>query len=219
MRDMNEFYKATLDADFESAVGICADDRNALVWPEIIHDCIDRFDEEWRLDQISLVEVSGAFWTTRRVLDHMLAQGVPVTGSMRDAGRILLCVPRVDEHSFGAQMLTDQLRRTGYHVSLLIDRPNAEIFDQLHSTHFDIFGLSIGYDQSLLGLADVIAEARITSKNPALAVALGGSSFEGTTSAYGFLNADLVLTSGENPLSGLRDLMSRQQVPQENRNV
>ena len=219
MRDINEFYKATLDEDFESAVGICAHDRNAHVWPEIIHDCIDRFDDAWRLDQISLVEVSGAFWTTRRVLDHMLAQGVPVTGSMRDAGRIMLCVPRTDEHSFGAQLLADQLRRAGFHVVLFINRPNAEIFHHLHSTHFDVVGLSIGYDQSLLGLADVIAEVRITSKNPAIAVALGGSSFEGAPSAYSFLNADIVLTNGQNPLNGMRDLMARQQVPVENRNV
>ncbi|MEL6119489.1 MAG: hypothetical protein AAFR49_07395, partial [Pseudomonadota bacterium] len=60
---------------------------------------------------------------------------------------------------------------------------------------------------------------RITSKNPAIAVALGGSSFEGATSAYSFLNADLVLTNGQNPLNGMRDLMARQEVPVENRNV
>lgn len=219
MSDMNEFYAAARDARFQDATLICSEEKNAQVWPEIVLDCIDRIDQEWRLDQISLVEVSGAFWTTRRVLDHMLAQGVPVSGSMRETGRILLCVPREEGHSFGAQLLADQLRRAGYHVTLLVDRPNAEVLRQLKTAHFDVFGVSVGYDQSLLGLADIISEARIVSQNPGMSVALGGSLFEQDASAYAFLNADVLLKTGQDPITFFKKLIPHRESAGEPRHV
>ncbi len=219
MRDLNAFYRATREANFKTASDVCLKDKNAHVWPDIIRDSIRRFDVEWSLDQISLEEVSGAFWTTRRVLDFMLARGVPVTGSMRETGRILLCVPKLEQHSFGARLLADQLRRAGYHVDLLTDRATPDIFRHLQVARFDILGMSIGYDESLLGLADVIAEARRVSKNPHIRVALGGSLFNGDVAGYGFLNADVVVGATEDPMAYFRDLTACPQSPEGDRHV
>lgn len=216
---MKDFYSAALAGRFRDAAAICTSDDNAKTWPNIVLDCIDRIEHHWKLDQISLIEVSDGFWTIRRVLEHIASLGVPMTAQMEAHGRILLSVPLREKHSFGAQHLTEQLRRLGYHVDLFLNRPNAQVVEQLNAQHYDVFGVSVGQDQSLMGLGNLIAEARIVSENPTLRVILGGQSFKGNRSAYDFLGADTVLTGVEDPLASFHSLIGTQQSGSESRHA
>lgn len=208
LQDMSSFYAAARAGDFAQAVKLCDAHFDTGNWSVLVSDCIERLNHDWQLDQVSLLDVTEAFWTTNRVLEHMLAQGVPVARGRRATGNVLLSVPEGELHCFGAQVLADKLRRDGLNVDLVLKVANADVLTRLQTQHYDILGFSVGYDQSLLGLADQIAEARMVSANPALQVVVGGNLFGSSEEAYAFLGAERVLTGADEPVDVLRGILS-----------
>lgn len=208
-QEMSEFYEAARAGDFGKAVRVCEARLDTGDWTRLVSDCIERLNKDWDLDQLSVMEVAEAFWTTHRVVEQMLGQGVPVQRGTRRTGTMLLCVPDCEMHSFGAQIVADKLRRAGFTVDLALKASNNDVLMKVQAKRYDILGVSVGYDHSLLGLADLIEDARLVSANPTLMVVAGGRSFDGASEAYRFLGADRVLSGAVDPVAEIQSLFQK----------
>ena len=200
-----QLLEAAYTADVGRALEIGRNCNSGEAFDRIAIAAIEQLDREWQLDRRGLVRISTAFWTIRRVLEQRSYQTPPRTSRSANSPNIVLYVPPNEQHSFGAQLLADQMAREGFCVELLLGRPATVLYDSLANHRCDLLGISLGYDEALLGMADLISKARLESANPAMSVAVGGQVFVSDITNYSFLGADVVLTAGEDPVVRLRE--------------
>ena len=82
-----------------------------------------------------------------------------------------------------------------------LQKTHRELVATVSKQHFDLIAVSIGYDQSLLGLADAIAEVRRCSVNQNISVVLGGRVFDQPASSYEFIGSDKTVIEREDPIA------------------
>lgn len=98
-----------------------------------------------------------------------------------------------DAHTFGAQVASDMLRLRGWNVETqLAIREPSQLLARLERSWYAAVLLSVGQDESLAGLADLVAEIRLKSANSRVFVLVGGSSLVQPLAQYNFIRADLV---------------------------
>lgn len=185
-------YAAVLNGDFDTALGHCENSGAHESVHAAILQTIEQLDDDWQHDRVGLQDIANAFWTTRRVLEHVRNSRIDSRVELQKRGKALLSVPEGEEHSFGAQLLADRLSRLDWCVDVLFDATNTTVLEQVANQDVDVLGFSIGCDHNLLGLADIITEARIESRNPNLKVIVGGNVFQESLEQYQFLGADAV---------------------------
>ncbi|MEM1130653.1 MAG: cobalamin-dependent protein [Pseudomonadota bacterium] len=178
-----------------SAIGDAEARRAAL------EGLVDQLERDWLNGEITLAQASNAYWSIGRALRQIAAtKHVPLDGTAQTPVA-LVYVPLEELHVFGAEYLTDQLRETGVHVIPFFQRPVSDLLDTISRQRIDVVAASAGYDQSLLGLADVTASVRRRSCNPDIRVVVGGRVFDGPASSYDFIQADKVVMHREDPVS------------------
>jgi len=177
-------------------------DRVLRLYGQIVLPAIRRLEGAWKVDQIEFAELSMAFLNLHRLLADLtgLRGAEP---SMPWPGGILVATVPGEDHVFGAQILADLLQASGHGVTLLLRTTPDILARQLAGHHHSAVCLSVGHDQVLEGLADLIAELRTISCNPALSVLIGGTALVEPQSQYHFLGADVVALSAEAAVSHL----------------
>ena len=91
--------------------------------------------------------------------------------------RILIANLPGYQHTLGVSVLSEFFRRDGW-VTLTIPSPQPrEIHDSLALDWFDVLALSASTDREIEDLAKIIKAARKTSRNPRLAIMVGGALF------------------------------------------
>ena len=178
---------------FESARAILHGVDDQVDRARLLSDVIDQLDIDWQEDRRHVTDTAASYWVIHRLTSRLGFEDSSSLEYMGFSGTILMYVPEEEEHCFGAQILADGLSATGWKVDLNPDRAAVDVLNGVSSKYMDALGVSIGYDKNFIGLADMIQEARIVSKNPSLKVLLGGKAFEEPHSQYDFLGADVIL--------------------------
>lgn len=183
MAVLREFSKAGLRVGAEG---------DGVLTPLLV-STIRRLELRWREQQISADDVTLAFATARELIDLWQAGRTPALTHPDDrAGHILVSVAPGDEHTFGAQILADDLRLRGWRVEVMLDSsPEALLRTVAEGRHGAVL-LSVGQDGSLEGIGDLIADLRLAARNGGLFVLLGGSGLAEPLAQYHFLGADFV---------------------------
>ncbi len=195
---LNELYTAVVTGELKVARRICETLKSRGELHSTVLGAIKRLESDWRVDRLAVHEIANAFWTTRRALDALqTSKSSPKTDTPNKA---LIVVREGEEHSFGAQLLADRLERLHWDVEMQLNARDEAVLDRAANQNISVVGFSIGCDQNLLGLADMITSARIESFNPHLKVILGGSAFDDYVEQYEFLGADAVCNNGEEAL-------------------
>jgi methylmalonyl-CoA mutase cobalamin-binding subunit len=161
--------------------------------PRLFLPLIRRLEAAWTEDEIEIGELSFAFFQIRRLIELTSRRlDAPARlGGLR--GTALLAPPPGEEHAFGVQIVADEMRLQSWQVTALPEVADAEeLRARLSARDFDALGLSISHDGALEGLADLIVELRLASRNPGLVVVLGGAALVEPASEYHFLGADHV---------------------------
>ncbi|MFG5382801.1 B12-binding domain-containing protein [Yoonia sp. R2-816] len=169
-------------------------------WPALAMGAITQLDQAWQDDTLSIGDITEAYWTLRRTLDALTANPVRATGRSLSIGAAVVYVPSSEQHTFGPQMLVDKINRAGWDAQLWHSLGSSAIMEQLSSKHVDVLGISVGTDNRLHGLADLISDVRFCSINPDIKIVIGGSAICGTSVQYEFLGADWVAASAEDSL-------------------
>lgn len=170
---------------------------------------IHRIEQGWKERTLELGTVILAFGAARHVIDVWRAADArmrPLRLSPRPA--VLVAVMPGDQHSFGAQILADDLTMRGFRVRLETQISAERLTGLVAKLNFAAVTLSIGHDGALDGAADLIAQMRAQAQDPGMALLVGGAAFSKPTAQYAFLGADAVLTSAHEAAVYLETLVS-----------
>lgn len=137
--------------------------------------------ELWEADQCNFSEVTLCLWRMQTLMYDLSAafHGGDLRPTARSGAerRILVASLPGQQHTFGLSMLSEFFRKDGW-VVLAIPSPQAgEVQDSLSMHWFDVLALSASMDGEVSNLTKTIKAARKTSRNPRLAVMVGGPLF------------------------------------------
>ncbi len=128
----------------------------------------------WEEDEISFTEVTVGVGRLQRAL-RALAPDFDQTGvGGLDGRRVLLLMVPGDDHTFGISVVAEFFRRAGWDVVGHCDARCADPRALVADEWFDLLGISAGSGTHLELLPGLITTLRQASRNPALAVLLGG---------------------------------------------
>ncbi len=136
--------------------------------------------ELWEADTCNFSEVTLCLWRIQTML-YDVSPAFQCESTLRSSTqaerRILIANLPGYQHTLGVSMVSEFFRRDGW-VTLTIPSPQPrEIQDSLSLDWFDVVALSASTDREINDLKKVITAARKTSRNPRLAVMVGGALF------------------------------------------
>lgn len=144
--------------------------------------------QRWADDTLSFVEVTiGSARlqeAVRGLIAHELTKRVRGRHARETAAqdrihtpRVLMVIPRPEDHTLGAFVAADQFRRLGYDVDIAVDQHPKEIAVMLRERHYSMIGITIAGRRTLASsreLVDII-RSTVTRVTP---IVLGGSLVE-----------------------------------------
>ncbi|MFN4099477.1 MAG: B12-binding domain-containing protein [Pararhodobacter sp.] len=166
-----------------------------VVLPELMVATIRRLERLWGSELVAEASLLAAFGMTRRLIEVWKSQN-PGRGAARSPGRgglpVLVCVAPGDLHTFGAQILADDLMLRGWPVDVELSPQTQTLLDRAAREPYAAIMMSVGQDASLANLSNLIAGMRSVSPRPEVQILLGGSGLEQPFAQYHFLKADLI---------------------------
>ncbi len=136
-----------------------------------------RIGDLWVADLCHFVDVTVALGRLQYLL-RALSQTVSYAVTVPDHGRraLLAAVPG-EQHTFGALMVAEFLRRAGWDVAGDISTTTNEVVAIVRDEWFSLVGLSASSERTVSDLVPVISAIRQTSRNAAVVVLVGGNVF------------------------------------------
>lgn len=181
---------------FAEAISFCTEqarDGAPGRLPRLFLPLVQHLEAAWERDAIEIAELSFAFFQIRRLIEISARRAGPPMATHGLRGAALLAVPPGESHGFGLQIVADEMRLRSWQVTTAPEGSDPDALQrQLRARRFDVLGLSIGHDDALAGLGDLIVDLRMASRNPGLVVILGGAGLAEPASQYHFLGADHV---------------------------
>ena len=202
--DADALFDAVISGRYEAALDLC---RTALARPDIglrhVHTvlmlpAIRMVGTAWAEDTASFEQTSMAFSLLHRLLDQLALATPPerphwTSATLQAAQqRLMVAVAPGDSHSFGARILTQELRLRGWGVAFFDHGQCDRVISALSELHFDTLAISVSCDESLAGLSDFVTTCRMASRDPGLEIVVGGAAIQAPFEQYIFLQADKV---------------------------
>ncbi len=136
-----------------------------------------RLGDLWVADLCHFVDVTVALGRLQYLLRN-LSHAVSYAVTVPDHGRraLLAAVPG-EQHTFGALMVAEFLRRAGWDVAGDISTTTSEVVAIVRNEWFSLVGLSASSERTVSDLVSVISAIRQASRNAAVVVLVGGNVF------------------------------------------
>lgn len=171
--------------------------------------------ELWESDQCNFSEVTLCLWRMQTLMYDLSAafhgtesRPEPRSGAER---RILIASLPGQQHTFGLSMLSEFFRKEGW-VALTIPSPQAgEVLDTVSMHWFDVLALSASMDGEVRDLGKTIKAVRKTSRNPRLAIMVGGPLFLRQPELATTVGADGMSRDAPSALTLAEELIQQQQ--------
>jgi len=176
---LSHFVALVLDPLEQPALGFVErlhDDGMLLetVYLDVLAPTARRLGEYWCEDRCSFTEVTLGLWRLQQLLRHLgPAFREEAAQPHRGLAALLLPVPG-EQHSFGLLMIAEFFRRAGWSVSSGPFASPAAMANALRRDWFSVVGFSVSAETHLDALVSGIRTVRRASRNPAVAVMLGG---------------------------------------------
>jgi len=132
--------------------------------------------ERWFADEISFADVTiGAARLQESVRalasrDDMKKRQV---SNDPEGHKVLLVLPRGEDHSLGVIVLADQFRRLGYRVTVAVDQHPRQIVDLIQKDRVAMVGISVSGRRTLASAKDMVEKIR-ASVTRFVPIVLGG---------------------------------------------
>ena len=126
---------------------------------------------DWCDDTRSFAEVSLG---SARLQALIRAHGrLDRTTAHRTSASLAVFVPGSEQHTIGSLILTQQLRRHGFSVRLIMGRPDNELLSEVQRTSFDAIFLSVSSFRNYAPLERLVRKLRTVARQDA-PIVLGG---------------------------------------------
>ncbi|MEX3017336.1 B12-binding domain-containing protein [Gymnodinialimonas hymeniacidonis] len=137
--------------------------------------------QRWADDTLSFAEVSIGSARLQETVRALIARDIVPMGAVSadhlNAPRILLIIPRPEDHTLGTFVAADQFRRLGYAVDIIVDQHARQAALELRKHQYVMVGLTIGGRRTLASARELVEIIRTTATR-ATPVVLGGSFVE-----------------------------------------
>ena len=169
--------------------------------------------ELWEADTCNFSEVTLCLWRIQTML-YDLSPAFQSDAAQRAATpierRILIANLPGHQHTLGVSMLSEFFRREGW-VTLTIPSPQPrEIQNSLSMDWFDVLALSAGTDREIDDLQKTVQAARKTSRNPRLAIMVGGALLLRRPELVSIVGADGTADDADSALTMATNLVQHQ---------
>lgn len=162
----------------------------SAIYLELLAPTAERLGDMWSEDSCDFLDVTlamGRLQRTVRELGHDFVGGSP---DGADDRRVLLSAIPGEQHTLGLFMVADYLLRDGWGVRVATPATSTELAAVMREHWFDVVGFSVGCDTRLLALRHEIAAVRRNSRNPQVAIVVGGRIFVEHPELVGHIGAD-----------------------------
>lgn len=176
----------------------------------LLSDAARHLGELWLADHCDFVQVTIGLGrlqqTARRLSPSFQTQA---TRRATTASVLLLPAPG-EQHTFGLLILSEYFHRAGWHVA---GGPVSKDFDastMVRQTWFDVAGFSVGSEDRVEQLAQTISKIRRASRNPGIAVMVGGPLFLARPGLVAQVGADMTAEDAPGAVRQANDLLRTQ---------
>lgn len=168
--------------------------RMEAIYLQLLAPAARYLGELWEADQCNFSEVTLCLWRMQTLMYDLSAafhegDGRAATRSGAER-RILMASLPGQQHTFGLSMLSEFFRKDGWVVLAIPSPQSGEVLDTLSVHWFDVLALSASMDGEVKDLTKTIKAARKTSRNPRLAIMVGGPLFLRQPALAGTVGAD-----------------------------
>ena len=180
--DRHEFVDLVLGADEEAArqyvAGLLVRGVSVeAVYLDLLAPTAVRLGHMWESDEADFMEVTAALGRVQRALHEAALRASPAEPERaHDLCVLLSCLPG-EQHTLGLSMVGEFFVRDGWGVELGTPTDDDEFKALVTAGWWDVVGLSVASDSSLLTARRLIATARRISSNPDLIILVGGRVF------------------------------------------
>jgi methanogenic corrinoid protein MtbC1 len=159
------------------------------IYLDLLTPTARRLGALWDDDACDFVDVTvalGRLQSVLRSISHLFVGH----GTRPDAGRVLLsCIPG-EQHTLGLFMVSEFFVRDGWEVSLGAPIADCDVCALVQDEWFDVVGFSVACNSRISFLSREIPRLRKQSRNPRVAVMVGGRVFSDQPELVGRVHAD-----------------------------
>jgi methanogenic corrinoid protein MtbC1 len=152
--------------------------------------------EMWTEDRCSFSEVTLGLCRLQQVLRQLSTIFDEEPEPMPIASSVLLTPIPGEQHTFGLLMLEEFYRRSGWDTVLLMPGGDPEICKAVSRDWFSAAGISVSCSFSQDALRTLIADMRRSSRNPDIAILVGGRAFGADQELASAVGADGTAVDG-----------------------
>ena len=154
-----------------------------------------KLGESWVNDTLSFSETTVAS-ANLQILLKLIAEDRQISFNSSNGKRFLICVHESEQHTLGALVMGDMLRRQGHSLKIKLDAKFSEICDLQNANDYDAIFFSCASFFSAKETASCVKKIRQTFKYD-LPIFLGGSNIEQISEGINLKDFDLVTSSLE----------------------
>ena len=152
-----------------------------------------KLGEAWVNDTLSFSEATVGSANLQTLL-KLIADDRQISLNSSNGKRFLICVHESEQHTLGALVMSDMLRRQGHSLKIKLDAEFSEICDLQNSNDYDAIFFSCASFLSAKETAGCVKKIRQTFRYD-LPIFLGGSNIEEISEGINLKNFDLVTSS------------------------
>ena len=162
----------------------------------------------WDQDVCSFSDVTIGLMRLQSALIAVTTPMMDPHGAASPRRTALLSQAPGDQHNFGIQMVGGFLERAGWTVTMLNNSSAEALEAAARSQWFGVLGVSAGSSARLQPLSRMLLRIRAASRNPDLAIMLGGPLFLGNPDLAAQLGADATAADGPRAVQAAESLIA-----------
>ena len=154
-----------------------------------------KLGESWVNDTLSFSETTVAS-ANLQILLKLIAEDRQISFNSSNGKRFLICVHESEQHTLGALVMGDMLRRQGHSLKIKLDAKFSEICDLQNANDYDAIFFSCASFLSAKETVGCVKKIRQTIRDD-IPIFLGGSNIEQISEGINLKDFDLVTSSLE----------------------
>ena len=186
-----------LDSDFDQKTVLQELMELGFKHDTIVDYCIPlaatKLGESWVNDTLSFSETTVGSANLQKVL-KLITEDRQINLNSSNEKRFLICVHKSEQHTLGALVMGDILRRQGHSLKLKLDARFSEICELQNSNDYDAIFFSCSSYLSVRETAGCVKKIRQTFRHE-LPIFLGGCNIEMISEGIDLKDFDLVTSS------------------------
>ena len=155
-----------------------------------------RLGEMWENDTCDFTEVTIGLWRLQNAMRELSPSFLHAADTRSNGPRVLLVPLPGEDHTFGLSMVYEFFRRAGWNAWCGSVESSADLRGMVRREWVEVIGFSLACDEKLDAVRTEIRSVRRASRNPGLAVLVGGPGFTANPRLAAEVGADGTATDG-----------------------